>query len=337
MSSKNRVRSPYCTNCGKVLQEPDNYCPNCGQENDNKRQSFSKVMSHLVLDFLHIDSKIAKSIPALIFRPAFLTKEYLRGKRQLYLDPVKMFITIVVVYFILVSLTSHKTLPDNTKINIDTISVNTDTSVIFDQGPFKIKLNDGSETETLLDSNGNINNNLVSDDPEYQKLKDMVQRGKTDTREVMDSLKVEPTMWNRFYFSQAIKFIQMDFYDFKKFLISKFPWIIFCLIPIFALLLKLLNIRKDFLYIDHLIFAFHLHAFFFLTGICYLLVSLISGYEISNWLLILILIYIFMAFRNFYMQSWLITFLKIFSMAVLYIFTAMFCFVLSLMVIFVIY
>ena len=98
---KQRIKSKNCTICGVELQPADNYCPNCGQENDNKRQSFTHVMSHLILDFLHLDSKVLKSLPALLFKPGFLTKEYLEGRRQKYLEPVKMFITSVVIYFIL--------------------------------------------------------------------------------------------------------------------------------------------------------------------------------------------------------------------------------------------
>jgi len=337
MSDKKRIKSPYCTNCGKVLQQDENYCPYCGQENDNKRQSFGHVMTHLVLDFLHIDSKIVKSVPALLFKPAYLTKEYLKGKRQRYLDPIKMFITIVVVYFVLASFSYDGKLPDSVTVQTDSTSVEGDTTVVFDEGPFKINVSNPDQPVTLIDSAGNIQNNISVSDPEYIKMRDLVGRGVTDTREVLDSLNVEPSVWNMFFYSQAIKFTKMDFNDFRKFLVAKLPWFIFLLMPVFALLLKLLYIRKDFLYIDHLIFAFHLHAFFFLTGIFFLIVLMITGHEITNWLLILTALYIILAFRNFYKQSWVKTLSKIFLLWLMYLASAMLFFIFSTLIVFVIY
>lgn len=48
---------------------------------------------------MSVDSRLTQSLPALLFRPGLLSKEYLRGRRQRYLDPIRMFITITVLYF----------------------------------------------------------------------------------------------------------------------------------------------------------------------------------------------------------------------------------------------
>src|SRR5438445_8026797 len=48
-------------------------------------------------------------------------------------------------------------------------------------------------------------------------------------------------------------------------LVSNLPVMMLCCIPLFASVLKVLYIRKRFLYIDHLIYALHIHAFAYLA------------------------------------------------------------------------
>jgi len=335
---KKRIKSSYCTNCGKVLQEADNYCPNCGQENDNKRQTFGKVMSHLILDFLHIDSRVTQSIPALLFRPGYLTKEYLKGKRQQYLDPIKMFITIVVVYFILASFGNHSTIDFNNAVTDSSgvVIKPADSVLVFSEGPFKLKAN-YQQPDSLIDSTGTMSQELELDVPEYKKIKGMVKRGRTDTREILDSLQIESTFWNRFYYGEIIKFVQSDMQEFRDFLISKMPWLIFCIVPLFALLLKVLYYRRDFLYIDHLIFSFHLHTFFFLVGIIYLVLLGLSGISISIWLLAITILYSLLAFKNFYKQDWWKIILKSILLVVTYSITTLISFILLLIFIFILF
>ncbi len=341
MAEKKRIRSPYCTNCGKVLQPVDNFCPNCGQENDNKRQSFSKVMLDLIQGFLSIDSRLAHSLPALLFRPGYLTKEYLRGRRQHYLDPVRMFITIVVIYFICASLGESVSFSDDNKTIADTINnaenQDRDTTININGVPLKINIGESRNEIITIDSTNTDDQELVLDDQHYQKIRAMVKRGKTETLEIMDSLNIENTFWNRFYYGEVIKFAQTDYDDFKDFLYSKLPWIIFFLMPVFAFLLKLLYLRRNFLYIDHLIFAFHLHSFLFLAGVIQITLEYFTGVDGTGWLLLAVAIYTLLAFKNFYSQSWKKTIFKLFLLWFMYAATAMVCLLFSMVIIFLIY
>ena len=341
MAEKKRIRSPYCTNCGKVLQPGDNFCPNCGQENDNKRQSFGKVMSELIQGFLSIDSRLAHSLPALLFRPGYLTKEYLRGRRQHYLDPVRMFITIVVIYFICASLGENVNFSNSTTTFADAINdvenQGRDTTVNINGVPLKINIGEGRNEIITADSINTGDQELVLDDQHYQEIRAMVKRGKTETLEIMDSLNIENTFWNRFYYGEVIKFAKTDYDQFKEFLFSKLPWIIFFLMPVFAVLLKLLYLRREFLYIDHLIFAFHLHSFLFLAGVVQIALEYFTGADGMGWLLIAVAFYTLLAFKNFYSQSWKKTILKLFILWFMYAATAIVCLVFSLVIIFLIY
>jgi len=49
-------------------------------------------------------------------------------------------------------------------------------------------------------------------------------------------------------------------------LFSNLPYMMLCCIPLFAFVLKVLYLRRHIFYIDHLIYALHIHTFFY-TGV----------------------------------------------------------------------
>ena len=98
MSRHGRLReNKRCENCGHFVEK--RFCPECGQENVVTRQRFYYLFTHFVEDFVHYDSRFWKTILYLLFRPAKLTREYLAGKRKLYVPPVTLYIFICFITF----------------------------------------------------------------------------------------------------------------------------------------------------------------------------------------------------------------------------------------------
>lgn len=339
---RERIKSTYCTNCGKELPQQENFCPECGQENDNKRQTFGNLMFELIQGFMSVDSRLTQSLPALLFRPGLLSKEYLRGRRQRYLDPIRMFITITVLYFLIASFGSEDPKKEIDKLvaadSTGIIDIETDSLVVIEDSPLSYRITD-KKSAALLDSSELISNGeqLELDDYHYKDIKAMVKRGHTNTIEIMDSLNIENTFWNRFYYGEVIKFAQSDFNKFKDYIISKLPWIIFCMIPVFAFVLKLLYLRRKFLYIDHLIFSFHLYSFLFLTLILQIILEQFVDYDFDGWWFLIITAYTIFAFRNFYDQSYLKTIVKMFALLFLYSIAALFSLIFIMLVMFLLY
>src|SRR5690606_21427427 len=83
--------------------------------------------------------------------------------------------------------------------------------------------------------------------------------------------------------------------SFGESLQANIPKMIFFLLPIFALILILLYVRRDFYYSEHLVFTVFFYDFLFLAGIFSLLFSLVSWLE---WLNLLLFLYI-----NFYLYK----------------------------------
>ena len=91
-----------CKNCGTEV--PENFCTRCGQEFTEKILPLQELFSDIVGEFVNWDNKITRSLLPLIFRPGFLTEEYIRGRWVSYLMPSRMFIIVNLIFFFLVGL-----------------------------------------------------------------------------------------------------------------------------------------------------------------------------------------------------------------------------------------
>ena len=99
--------------------------------------------------------------------------------------------------------------------------------------------------------------------------------------------------------------------DFKQAFMDNFSKVLFYLLPIFALLLKLFYIRRDFFYSEHLVFSIYYYNFFYLAASLQLLINLIpmlswAGDLIGLW----IFFYLLFGMKRMYGQSWKKTILK---------------------------
>ena len=118
MARKRRKRIT-CPNCEKQLKEEMNFCPNCGQENHIKRVSVTMLVSDFSSTYFSFDSKLFSSLKYLLIKPSFLSMEYLNGKIEAYLRPIRMYIFISFAFFLLNSITS-------TNSNLDAIDFTKD-------------------------------------------------------------------------------------------------------------------------------------------------------------------------------------------------------------------
>jgi len=109
-------------------------------------------------------------------------------------------------------------------------------------------------------------------------------------------------------------------------LFSNLPYMMLCCIPLFAFVLKVLYVRRRIFYIDHLIYALHIHSFLY-TGIM-LIVLITMGLNrtipgtFAGWIIaalwITFVAQIFLSIRRVYRQGWLISALKFFTGGIVY-------------------
>jgi len=144
-------------------------------------------------------------------------------------------------------------------------------------------------------------------------------------QEVIDSIKVKEASDLELHIMHQVIRAERDGKDvFIAYAMKNLPLMMFLLLPIFALLLKLLYIRRNILYIKHLIHALHLHCFAYLI---YGTSLLVSFYLIDNEVMaafvnifsfILVSTYAYISFLHVYKQHWLKTLIKFNIQGIIY-------------------
>ncbi len=98
MSHLAQRKEKNCLNCGTTVV--GKYCHNCGQENVDPKESVWQLLSHFFSDITHFDGKFFSTLKDLLFKPGFLSKEYMNGRRARYLNPIRMYLFTSFIFFL---------------------------------------------------------------------------------------------------------------------------------------------------------------------------------------------------------------------------------------------
>jgi len=167
--------------------------------------------------------------------------------------------------------------------------------------------------------------NKLEDFQNYYK-----EHPKKTNEQALDELGYPTTFWNTFYYQQIItiyKNIEQLKSDggksYIKTLTSYISISLFVFLPIFTMFLKLLYIRRNYSYMEHLVFVFHTQTVFFLLFIIFYLMNLFVEMESVAWVfIILFLLYLYKALRSFYEQKRFKTIVKYLLLNSYYMFLA---------------
>jgi hypothetical protein len=301
--TKNNVNE-YCLNCGTKLL--DLYCHHCGQKDTPRRQTLSELIKTYLGLFLSFESNFLRKAGLLLFKPGFLPKEYTAGKRESYYNPAQAYGFISFVFFLLLF-----SLSDSDKMSVK-VSANEKEIIEFNgemQG-LREGFNQAKVKYKSVDEYDSVQKTLPS------KMRDGWLTRKMNIRTIkLDEKYKDDITGNRLTT------------DFAKSFNDNFSKVLFCLLPIFALLLKALYFRKDFYYSEHLIFTLFYYNYFYLAAILNLLLNYIPliGVYLKTGVIIWMLIYLLIAMKQMYEQSWRKTALKYF----LFMFAFSFCLLLG--------
>lgn len=96
-------RTARCTNCGAPAQ--GKYCSECGQSTEYQLHSFWDILGEATEVVTHADSRLWRTLWPLVFRPGFLSQQFLAGRRASYLSPFRLYIVLSIVFFLIASVT----------------------------------------------------------------------------------------------------------------------------------------------------------------------------------------------------------------------------------------
>jgi len=339
-----------CKNCS--TQVDGQFCHFCGQRYHDHKESFGELAYEFVSDFLHFDSRFFKTVLPLIFQPGKLTKNYNDGKQRSQFHPIRLYLFSSFIYFFLFFFYNNldKAFESNE-------SKRNPASFIIDsanQAMRKDSLNQVFQniSDTLIKQEKLTSlpkANSLSDKKQFVLLNDSNTKYSLTVTSEIDSLlnkKVAPEeyiKWQKSPYNKdkagfferiiTLRLLRINLAGeegkkefFKKLTETFFhniPKMLFFLLPIFALFLKLLYFRKkQFYYVDHAILSLHYFSLIFILLIFskYIL-DKIFGTDIFTTLAVYwIVIYLFLAMKRLYGQSWKTTLLKYFTLGFLMLF-----------------
>ena len=86
-----------CENCGTPLL--GEHCYACGQPTKGMVRHFSSIIGDFFDTVLNIDSRVLWTLWPLLATPGFLSREYFAGRRVRYVTPVRLYLFLSVVMF----------------------------------------------------------------------------------------------------------------------------------------------------------------------------------------------------------------------------------------------
>ncbi|MCP4122687.1 MAG: DUF3667 domain-containing protein [Bacteroidetes bacterium] len=314
-----------CPNCGHTHPESFQFCPSCGQDSAESVIGFKEMFVDLLGAFFAFDSKALRSIPKMLFLPGSLTNEYISGKRASYLAPFRLYLFVSIVLFLTLplvvtdkalfdgALDAPETLDSLIHVAADQVNESND-SIVTTPGALKDSIFDALTPGNKSKVNWSFSNkndgsviqltsgDTTSSNPWTQTVT-MVEDGMS-VNEAVDSMFQDTRKWVKLMIKQGVKLQTRKAEGIVGAFLDKTSYTLFIFLPIFALFLKLLYVRRKRFYIEHLIFSLHFFSFFFFLLILYILIYRFIGH-IPFWpVLTISLVYLYIAMLKVYKQRW---------------------------------
>lgn len=339
MSHSAERKEKVCLNCNARVFGP--YCQVCGQHNVEPKETAWGLVVHFFNDITHFEGKFITSLRYLFFKPGLLTAEYIRGRRNSYMNPVRMYVFASAFFFILFFTFFSKSNLEMIKVNQskDSVALNDPGLAIANIAKAEALENAGTKEDSAA-----VETLFASDSLQTLRKLDSVlnlrPRGMllTFTRRNYKSIAAYDSAqrfmpadkrdhWLKQMLVKRLMIIDEKYDgDLKKFnaalleySIHALPKVLFVSLPLFAFLLYLLYIRrKKFYYVSHVIFVIHFYVFLFLGLLLYFSNGKLqekTGWDltlVSAALWVYMVIYLYKSMRRVYEQGRAKTLLKYF-------------------------
>lgn len=113
-----------CNNCSEGLPTEARFCPGCGQSVKEISRPWTEFVREILAELVDVDGRMLVSMRLLLTRPGFLTMEYVAGRRASYTSPLRLYLVISLVFFLVLPLflpSISDTNPDH-KLSVDLYS-----------------------------------------------------------------------------------------------------------------------------------------------------------------------------------------------------------------------
>ena len=184
----------FCPNCGSAAI--DKYCAACGQQLGSLHIPVRAFVADALKRMFALDSRTWQTLFRLICRPGLLTLHYLEGKRARYIAPMRLYLIISFVTFLILALT-----PDSGGMQVESSDADSTTEAVNPQE------NESSPISTEGDS-GEVTDD---GDPGSGSIQDFFQPA-LDNPERMRRLVIERLAWVYFFVMPVFACVLQLFY-----------------------------------------------------------------------------------------------------------------------------
>jgi hypothetical protein len=343
------AKTGICPNCKAPLIGP--YCAVCGQPHDGHRRSVSHLLHDFFKDIISFDSRILRTARALVAQPGELPLAFRDGRTQRYVPPVRLYLFVSLLFFLFLSVTGIAIMQLTLNVQM--------WRVFADKGGNVYTVKDGKQSPMSgfkADAKGNVylaagdlhkavpgmkadgsTNYTVTVKAHYfQRIGSQHPHYPPEVATVLNSLKAESekaaqkpgnSLGQRFgNWIVRVSYSSMQKLDTNPAALNEpltawIPRILFLLLPLFALLLVAFywRRRKEFYFVDHMVFSLTLHTFGFVALIvAAILAQILPGGWVTAFLMLVLSVYLLLSLKRFYGQSWLWTCLKFVGVGFIY-------------------
>ena len=324
------TKQVICQNCEQPYTEGFKFCPHCGQKT-NDELTIGVLFYNTISNYFSFDARFLKSFFPLMFKPGYLAKRFLEGKRLLYLHPAQMYLFVSVIFFFLSSFTVAEWREEANKINEkiakapieESIPINTNQLDSVQKAEILKNLKENQTTLGLKDEDLAIAEDEIMKEPDNTFDLQGFDKKKIDS--LIASGVSDETIYKEMGMSNNANYFERGLYKGMLGLIKghgagnilqaaydAVPITMFILLPLFALILKIFYYYKG-RYSHHLVFSFYFFSFLF-TLFAILMAFNRFVHEIPGWISLLIVLstffYFYVALLTFYQRRWFTTLIK---------------------------
>ncbi len=310
-----------CANCATPLA--GQYCSRCGQRARSRLISIWELVRDAIGDLFEVDSRLWQTVIPLVFRPGKLTRDYLMGRRARFMPPFRTYLVLSLVFFLVAFFDPQQQLGIFFEPPDPSVAVSADTA--------------GTESEVRREVLDELRREGIIVGPQQS------EPGNDNDSAPSASLRITPD--DRAAFNCDLEGFSLDGAPewlsrrftrdrvqavcekvsadsgraFLNQLLDNVPVALFILLPLMALVLKMLFPLSKRYYAEHVLFVLHFHAFFFLILTIQVIISRLatrlpipeSAANLTIFLISLYIpLYLYKAMRRVYQQGRLITLLK---------------------------
>src|SRR6266516_4934320 len=242
MGDENRLRDTFpesepatsrCLNCSAPFVGA--FCSACGQRDIPPYPSVRELAGEALSEFSGWDGRVASSVRALILRPGMLTHEFLEGRRARYVSPLRLYLTVSLIYFILAAAAPNLRFDSGKSLflGVHVGATRTDAS--------------GAQSRPQRVANaasGALENEQALKPSEVQAALNDIERAPAVMQPFLRRAVTDPA-------------------GFKHGIVETMPKMLFALLPVLAGIMALFYRGRK--YPEHLYFAIHLQAFTFIA------------------------------------------------------------------------